>query len=318
MADRASLEGPGRPAWSPWPHRLALMTAGMTLLLILLGGLVTSTGSGLAVPDWPTTFGYDMFTFPWSRMVGGIFLEHSHRLIGSAVGVLSVALAVALWVAEPRRWLRALGGMALAAVILQGLLGGLRVVLVEETLAILHGIFAQAFFGLMGVLVLFTSREWREPEQTQIADAGRLRWLSLLAASVVLVQIVFGALLTHLGIRLDAHLSLALAIYVLACLLVVRVWRDHPSQIRLVRPATLLCGLLVAQFFLGLGSYAGRFTEYAPAMTPFFSLAFPVAHRLVAGLIFVASLVLIFRIHRMAAKPAVAASTGPVSGRVPV
>ncbi len=303
--------------WSPWPHRLALVTSGMTFLLILFGGLVTSTDSGLAVPDWPTTFGYDMFTFPWSRMVGGIFLEHSHRLIGSAVGLLSLALAVALWVSEPRRWLRGLGGVAVAAVILQGVLGGLRVVLVDETLAIAHGIFAQAFFGFMGLLVLFTSPEWREPEGTRIVGASRLRWLSVLTASVVLVQIVFGALLTHLGVRLDAHLSLALAIYVLACLLVVRVWRDHPGQIRLVRPATLLSGLLVAQFFLGMGAYASRFTDYGPALAPFFSLAFPVAHRLVAGLVLVASLILLCRVQRMAGTPAVAADARSLSGRVP-
>ncbi len=316
MADRTVPAGLGRPAWNPWPHRLALVTAGMTFLLILFGGLVTSTDSGLAVPDWPTTFGYDMFTFPWSRMVGGIFLEHSHRLIGSAVGLFTLALVAAIWIAEPRRWLRTLGGVAIAAVILQGILGGLRVVLVAETLAILHGIFAQVFFGLMGLLVLFTSREWREPEQTQIAEAGGLWWLSLLTAAVVLVQIVFGALLTHLGIRLDAHLSLALLIYVLACLLAVRIWRDHPGRVRLVRPATLLCGLLVAQFFLGLGSYAARFTDYAPAMTPFFSLAFPVAHRLVAGLILVASLVILCRVQRMAGTPAVAAGANTISGRV--
>ncbi len=317
MVGRVSLKGPDRQAWSPWPHRLALLTAVMTFLLSQVGGLVTSTGSGLAVPDWPTTFGYNMFTYPWSQMVGGILFEHSHRLIGSAVGLLTVALAVALWITEPRRWLRSLAGVALAAVIFQGLLGGLRVVLMDETLAIIHGIFAQAFFGLMGALALFTSREWNEPETSQIADAGRLCWPSVLTGSVVFVQIVFGALLTHLGTRLDAHLTFALGIYVLACLLVVRIWRDHATQIRLVRPATLLCGLLVAQFFLGMGAYASRFTEYGPALTPFFSLAFPVAHRLVAGLIFVASLVLIFRIHRMAAKPAVAPSTDPVSGRVP-
>ncbi len=317
MTNRVSSHGVERPGWSPWPHRLALLTSVMTFFLILVGGLVTSTGSGLAVPDWPTTFGYNMFTYPWSQMVGGILVEHSHRLIGSAVGLLTVALVVSVWVTEPRRWVRVLAGVALAAVILQGLLGGLRGVLVDESLAIIHGIFAQAFFGLMGALTLFTSRHWSEPETSHITDAGRLWWPSILTAAVVFVQIVFGALVTHLGIRLDAHLSLAVAIYVLTCLLAVRIWRDHSNQIRLVRPATMLCGLLVAQFFLGLGSYAGRFTEYAPALTPFFSLAFPVAHRLVAGLILVVSLVLVFRIHRMGARPAVAATAGQISGRVP-
>src|SRR5574341_1816746 len=110
---------------SPWPHRLAILTAGATFLLILAGGLVTGTGAGLAVPDWPTTFGYNMFLYPWSRMVGGILYEHSHRLIGSIVGLLTVALTLAIWAVEPRRWLRRLAGAALGAVILQGVLGGL-------------------------------------------------------------------------------------------------------------------------------------------------------------------------------------------------
>src|SRR5713101_4422224 len=112
---------------SRWPHRLAVVTAAATLLLIFVGGLVTNTGSALAVPDWPTTFGYNMFLYPWSRMAGGIFYEHSHRLIGSAVGLLTIALAVWLWVTETRRWVRGLGLLAVAAVIAQGVLGGLRV-----------------------------------------------------------------------------------------------------------------------------------------------------------------------------------------------
>src|SRR5215510_14139084 len=145
---------------SPWPHRLALMTAIATFPLLFVGGLVTSMGAGLAVPDWPTTFGYNMFTYPWSEMVGGILYEHSHRLIGSVVGLLTILLAVTLWMQESRQWLRWLGLVALGAVILQGVLGGLRVVLLQQTLAIIHACFAHAFFALTASIALFTSPEW--------------------------------------------------------------------------------------------------------------------------------------------------------------
>src|SRR5574337_1974164 len=132
-------------AENPWPHRVALSTAAATLLLIFVGGLVTNTGAGLAVPDWPTTFGYNMFLYPWSQMVGGIFYEHSHRLIGSVVGLLTLTLAFVLWVKEPARLPRWLGVAAVGAVIVQGVLGGLRVILVSvgSELALIHGLFAQ-------------------------------------------------------------------------------------------------------------------------------------------------------------------------------
>ena len=150
MSESLSLRCDRGGVENPWPHRLAVITAGATFLLILAGGLVTNTGAGLAVPDWPTTFGYNMFLYPWSKMVGGIFYEHSHRLIGSVVGLLTLTLTLVLWAVETRRWLRWLGGAALLAVIIQGVLGGLRVILLQETLAIVHGALAQAGFSLDG------------------------------------------------------------------------------------------------------------------------------------------------------------------------
>src|SRR6185295_5356358 len=111
----------------PWLDRFAWLTEGATFLLLGLGGLVTSHEAGLAVPDWPTTYGYNMFFFPFSKWKGGIFYEHTHRLVASLVGFLTVILAVWLWLKEARRWMRRLGTAALLAVILQGILGGLRV-----------------------------------------------------------------------------------------------------------------------------------------------------------------------------------------------
>src|SRR5207244_9813466 len=110
-------------------HRFAQFVAGCTVLLVLAGSLVTSTGSGLSVPDWPTSYGWSMFTFPPSKWVGGILYEHSHRLIASVVGFLTIVLAVWLWRRDPRRWMKRLGAAALAAVVAQGALGGITVLL---------------------------------------------------------------------------------------------------------------------------------------------------------------------------------------------
>ncbi len=283
-------------------HRLALSLCAATLVLILFGGLVTNTGAALAVPDWPTTFGYNMFLFPWSRMVGGILYEHSHRLLGAAVGLLTIALAATLWISEQRRWLRWLGVTAVLAVTLQGLLGGLRVVLVEDGIAIVHGALAQAFFGLAVSMALFTSRSWTAPPpRAQSADAIPLRRLAVLTTLVVYLQIVFGAFLTHVGARLDGHLAGAVALAFLIPLLAVRVLRGAGDRPALVLLARLLFALLVLQLLLGLGAYAARFAD--PALTPYSVLAFPVTHRLTGGLLLAASLLLALRCHRLLAPP---------------
>jgi heme a synthase len=119
-----------------WLHRLAVVLCCATFPLLFIGGLVTSKGAGLAVPDWPTTFGYNVFLYPWSEMVGNILYEHSHRLVASCVGLLTIALAVALWFGERRTWLRWLGVTALLVVIAQGILGDLRVVLLQNSSAL--------------------------------------------------------------------------------------------------------------------------------------------------------------------------------------
>src|SRR6266478_7912910 len=162
-ADGSGMEEPILPhplTISVWPHRIAVILVGATFPLLFIGGLVTGKGAGLAVPDWPTSFGYNMFLYPWSKMVGNIFYEHSHRLVASAVGLLTIALTLAFWLQERRHWLRRLGVAALLLVILQGVIGGLRVVLLEHTLAIVHAAFAQAFFALTVSLAIFTSADW--------------------------------------------------------------------------------------------------------------------------------------------------------------
>ena len=238
--------------FSPWPHRLAVILACATFPLLFIGGLVTSLGVGLAVPDWPTTFGYNMFLYPWSKMIGGVFYEHSHRLVASCVGLLTIALTLTLWLKEPRRWLRWLGVAALALVIVQGVLGGLRVVLLQSTLAIIHACFAQAFFALTVSLALFTAREWRNPPQgAPLSDGGRLRRLAAITTALIYCQIVFGAMLRHTGAHLDAHLVFAGLVAVHVILLLLRIAREHGAATALMRPAYLLGGLLVGQLLLG-------------------------------------------------------------------
>ncbi len=249
------------PAISVWPHRLAVLLVCATFPLLFIGGLVTGKGAGLAVPDWPTTFGYNMFLYPWSKMVGNIFYEHSHRLVASCVGLLTIALAVALGRCEPRVWLRRLAFAALGLVIVQGVLGGLRVVLLEQALAIVHAATAQLFFALTVCLAVFTSADWRgaAPEGA-VNDGGRLRRLCAVTAVLIYAQILFGALLRHTGERVDAHAACAALVTLHVIFIMVRVMRHHASIPRLSRPAAALFALTLAQLALGTVSYIAKFT----------------------------------------------------------
>jgi cytochrome c oxidase assembly protein subunit 15 len=266
-------------------HGLALVTAAVTFVLILFGGLVTNTGAALAVPDWPTTFGQNMFLYPWANMVGGIFYEHSHRLIGALVGLLTLALGIALW---PSR-LRWLGVAAVAAVIVQGVLGGLRVVLLQGTLAILHGCLAQAFFGLLVAIALLSART-PAPSLRELPPATRA--LTVGTAALVYAQIVFGALLTHAG-RVDLHLAGALGVFVLAPIVTARLRRsDDPVAAWAARALLILLGV---QLLLGVGAFIGRFTSLPLPGGAVMGLTLPVAHRLAGSLILGAVVVLALR-----------------------
>jgi heme a synthase len=186
-----------------WLNRFAWLTAFATLLLICSGGMVTSKGVGLAVPDWPTTFGYNMFLFPVSKWIGGIFFEHTHRLIASTVGMLTVILAVWLWFAEPRRRERMLGLAAVGAVILQGILGGLRVTMLKDQIGIFHACLAQAFFALIVIIALVTSPWWHRPVAAALRTTRTIhtaKWLQCIALTttiLVYVQLALGATMRH-------------------------------------------------------------------------------------------------------------------------
>jgi cytochrome c oxidase assembly protein subunit 15 len=269
-------------------HRLALVALVATCVLILLGGLVTNTGAALAVPDWPTTFGHNMFLFPWSEMVGGVLYEHSHRLAGALVGLLTLALAAALWREGGR--LRRLGLLALAVVVAQGVLGGLRVVLLQDGLAIVHGSLAQAFFALLAALALLTAPRARVAGPTV---EPTLKGLTVLAAALVYAQIVFGALLTHAG-RLDLHLAGAVLVFVLVPIVTARLRRTGDAVAAPV--ARLLLILLGVQLALGVGSFLARFSSLWIPGGQLTVVLFPVAHRLLGSLILGAVVVLAVRV----------------------
>jgi cytochrome c oxidase assembly protein subunit 15 len=178
-------------------HTFACVTAVTTLALVAVGGLVTSHEAGMAVPDWPTSYGYNMFFFPISKWVGGVFYEHTHRLLASAVGFLTLILAAWLWIREERAWVRWLGLWAVFAVVLQGVLGGLRVILLKDQIGILHAALAQIFLTMVCGIALFTSRWWRELTPGSMIDRPGLRRMLGFATALIFVQLLLGATMRH-------------------------------------------------------------------------------------------------------------------------
>ncbi len=187
-------------------NSVAVLVACSILVLICSGGLVTSHEAGMSVPDWPNSFGYNMFLFPVSRWVGGVFFEHTHRLIASLVGLLTILLCVVALIFERRRWVKTLCWLALVAVIVQGVLGGLRVTEHSAVLGLFHGCLAQAYLCLVWSIALFTSSLW---ERLPAAPAGpvpsRLRFWTILATGMIFLQLILGAAMRHSHAGLSIH-----------------------------------------------------------------------------------------------------------------
>ncbi len=252
-------------------HRFAVALSIATVGLIFAGGLVTSTESGLSVPDWPTTYGQNPFTFPVSKWVGGIRFEHSHRLIASAVGLMAVVLALWLGRREPRAWVRRLGYVALATVVAQGILGGLTVkFLLPTPISVAHACLAQTFFCLTVTLAVVTSPRWRNAER---GGANPVSRAAAVAVALVFVQLLVGAVMRHtkaglaipdfplafgrlvppissfaVGIHF-AHRVMALAVAGAVGICLARGLRSGRQGLR--RIASLMAGLVALQICLG-------------------------------------------------------------------
>jgi cytochrome c oxidase assembly protein subunit 15 len=261
-------------------HRFSRFLAGCTVLLILAGSLVTSTDSGLSVPDWPTSYGWNMFTFPPSKWVGGILYEHGHRLIASTVGVLTIVLAVWLWIRESRRWVAWLGVAALGAIVAQGVLGGLTVLFfLPAAISTAHAGLAEIFFCLVISIVVFTSPSWSEDRSPKRlapqASHSRLRALATTTTALVYVQILLGATMRHTGAglaipdfplmfghllpthwdpKIAVHFSHRVGALIVSGGVIATTWEilsRHRERSELIRPAVLLIALVAAQVTLG-------------------------------------------------------------------
>lgn len=229
-------------------HKFSAMTMGATLLLLIAGGLVTSTGSGLAVPDWPLSYGT---LFP--PMVGGIRFEHTHRLIAALVALMIVALTVWLWRVESRRWVRWIGASALLAVIIQAVLGGLTVLWgLPLPVSVAHACLGQIVLCLLACVMLATSPKWEALSASRVSHGSSLRLLSIVVTLVVFAQLIFGAVLRHGGgWALMPHMAGALLVLVLVALTFRRVRRARDLPVSPRRVVMVLAGMVAVQLLLG-------------------------------------------------------------------
>ncbi len=292
--------------YNPSLHRFAVFTAGCTLLLVVAGALVTSNDAGLAVPDWPLSYGSLL-----PPMVGGIFYEHGHRIIATFVGMLTIGLAVWLQLREPRAWMRKLGWAALGMVIAQGLLGGLTVLFyLPRPISIAHASLAQLFFCTTVAIALFTSRwftlssgqaseGWRAVPQRDSLAAADLRRLTRLTAGAVFVQLVLGASFRHQVFGILPHIFWAIVVLALSITLSRRTARDFPALRALRRPAVILASLVGVQILLGTAAFWSRLVaqEY-PQPIPVM-VAFTVAHVAVGALTLAAAVITALCGHRL-------------------
>lgn len=256
-----------------WSHALAWLLCLATVVLLAAGAAVTSTGSSLAVPDWPLAYGQ---LFP--PMVGGIFYEHGHRLIASTVGLITIAMALCLWRWEPRVWVRWLGAGALALIAVQGVLGGITVLyLLPKAISISHALLAQSFFLLTVFMVQVTSPDWetktsRDNENTQGRSTAYLAAGSFVLLFLVLI---LGAVMRHFGAGLAIpdfplvfgglvpptmtfpvaiHYFHRLGAFASLILIAVVLWdvlSRHGQSLQLKRPALTMGVLVVVQIALG-------------------------------------------------------------------
>ena len=259
----------GPPAVRNWSAALVGVAIGAALLLLGVGGLVTSTETGLAVVDWPNTFGYNMFLYPLSRMTGGIYYEHAHRLFGALVGLTTLVLALQVQRSESRRWVRRFGWALFATVVVQGILGGLRVtgtftLAADEAvmrpslaLAMVHGILGQLFFGGLVALGAFTSTGWREgaPPRPQVGfESDRL--LGALLLGSLLLQLLLGAAQRHFQALLLVHATVGVAVVTpLALHVGIRAWGKNPDRAGLRRLGIALIVAIGGQILLGIAAW---------------------------------------------------------------
>ena len=304
---------------SSLPHVMAWLLACATFPLIWVGGFVTTTDAGMAFRDWLTSDGHFMLFYPWLSSAGEKFVEHGHRLLGATAGLLSISLVVVIWLSESRGWVRKFSLVILAGVILQGVLGGMRVVLDERTLALVHGCTGPVFFLLCVAMVVFTSRWWREVEPAAPTDRSRgLLRLAILCTALALAQLAVGAVLRHsphlTGESAPALFHAAVYFHVLLALMIVGhvlllAWRCCRSRLQ-AAGGLCLAALVGVQLVLGAGSWVHKYgvplwastlvgeMSFVNREADFVQNAIVTSHVAVGSLILAASLVIVLRLGR--------------------
>jgi heme a synthase len=277
-------------------HRFAVFTASCILLLLAAGALVTSNGAGLAVPDWPLSYGSLL-----PPMVGGIIYEHSHRVIATFVGIFSIILAVWLWRVEPRRWVRWLGVVAVGLVIAQGVLGGITVLfLLPPAVSSAHATLAQLFFITVISLAVFTG-PWWQSDLPRLEDHGspHLRSLTVWTTLAIVVQLFLGAAFRHNAFGIQPHL-IGAAVVTFLIIWTCRSVRKRFGGVRDLRKwGILLQSVLGIQLLLGGAAYwITMATREIPRPTSLFVLI-TVTHVVVGALTLATSFILLLRTFRM-------------------
>ncbi len=279
---------------------LALLATLFTLPLLFLGGTVTTYRVGMAVPDWPSTFGENMFTYNFWNAPFGVQLEHSHRLYGFAVGMATAILMSWLLAFDKRRWMKGLGLLAAVAVIVQAVLGGMRVDLISTLLAAVHGAVGQGFFGLLVAICVFSGSDWQS-EQPTVADPARFRRRSVVLLALVYVQIVLGGWVRHFGAvwGLWLHGSLAFGVWLPAILLAIRIEKRKSLLPSLVWPGRALLTSSTLQIALGIGALVSVWPyDGTPRPVGAYQAFFRTAHQTNAAVLFASAIVLALRSFR--------------------
>ena len=324
----------------------------------------------MAVPDWPTTFGYNMFLYPLSKTISGyigsidaklqvdldnsifspslqnaieskddhislstvsqieviesgkswrindsknhrtftvkkaeneleiyvqgVFAEHSHRLMGSIVGLLTISLAISIWKFDQRKWMKWLGGIALLGVIIQGALGGLRVTEISVIFAIVHACLAQAFLALCCGLMMFTSREWTEWHHN-VEGAILLRHLSIFTTGGVYFQLIWGAILRHTASQLRTHVFFAILVANCVLWIASRVFIHHRNFPKFTVPSLFLGVFLILQIVLGIGAWFSEF-QLGDSLASLPRIAITTGHLVIGALMLVTSVILTLRV----------------------
>jgi len=280
-------------------HRFAVVLACWTFLLIIAGALVTSNDAGLSVPDWPTSFG-SLYKIP--KLVGGVKFEHTHRMIAQAAGLMTIILAVWAWRSEKRRWMRILGGGALATVIIQGILGGLTVkMFLPPPVSSAHAALAQTFFCLAVAIALFTSQKWVGEQPRVEFDHRRpsLFTLCLLSIFVLYVQLILGAMFRHHGLSWWPHVVHAVVVSFVLAWTAVRALAVYSRIEAVRRPAILMLSLLIAQLCLGFSAFLTRVAWGRDAVQPELSMVIStVAHVAIGALLLATTVILAIQVWR--------------------